>query len=127
MIDVSDLALGELDLLQALADATSTQGELLCIACSLDFDVSTVEEYLARWPQKFPQAVLLTLINWYSNSDEPVPSRIEVLKDTYSEVYLGVPFSRSLNSTPSSIPSLSPHPIVHILAEPLDESVGPTV
>ena len=50
VIDVSDLAPGELDLLQALADATSTQGELLCIAHALDFDVSTVEEYLARWP-----------------------------------------------------------------------------
>ena len=127
MINVLDLAPGELDLLQALADATSTQGELLCIARALDFDVSTVEEYLVRWPQKFPQVVLLTLVNWYSNSDEPVPSRIEVLKDAYSEVYLGVPFSRSLNSTQSSIPGLSPHPIVHILAEPLDESAGPTV
>ena len=127
VIDVSDLTPGELDLLQALADATSTQGELLCIARALDFDVSTVEEYVARWPQKFPQVVLLTLVNWYSNSDEPVPSKIEVLKDAYSEVYLGVPFSRSLNSMQSSIPGLSPHPIVHLLAEPLDESAGPTV
>ena len=47
VIDVSVLAPGELDLLQALADATSTPGELLCIARALDFDVSTVEEYLA--------------------------------------------------------------------------------
>ena len=27
----------------------------------------------------------------------------------------------------SSIPGLSPHPIVHMVAEPLDESVGPAV
>ena len=27
----------------------------------------------------------------------------------------------------SSIPGLSPHPIVHIVAEPLDESAGPAV
>ena len=47
VIDVSDFAPGELNLLQALADATSTLGELLCIAHALDFDVSTVEEYLA--------------------------------------------------------------------------------
>ena len=47
VIDVSVLASGELDLLQALADATSIPGELLCIAHALDFDVSTVEEYLA--------------------------------------------------------------------------------
>ena len=47
VINVSVLAPGELDLLQALADATSTPGELLCIARALDFDVSTVEEYLA--------------------------------------------------------------------------------
>ena len=127
VINVSVLAPGELDLLQALADATSTPGELLCISHALDFDVSTVEEYLARWPQKFSQVVLLTLINWYSNSDEPVPSRIEVLKDDYSEVYLGVPFSRSLNNMHSSTPSRSPHPIVHIVVEPLDESAGPTV
>ena len=127
VINVSDLALGELDLLQALADATSTQGELLCIAHALDFDVSTVKEYLAQWPQKFSQVVLLTLVNWYSNSDEPVPSWIEVLKDAYSEVYLGVPFSWFLNSSQFSIPRLSPHPIVHILDEPLDESAGPTV
>ena len=47
VVDVLDLAPGELDLLQALADATSMQGELLCIARAFDFDVSTVEEYLA--------------------------------------------------------------------------------
>ena len=127
VIDVLDLAPGELDLLQALANATSTPGELLCIASALDFDISTIEEYLAQWPQKFSQVVLHTLVNWYSNSDEPVPSRIEVLKDAYSEVYLGVPFSQSLNSMQSSIPGLSPHPVVHIVAEPLDESVGPAV
>ena len=82
---------------------------------------------MARWPQKFSQVVLLTLVNWYSNSDDPVPSRIEVLKDAYSEVYLGVPFSQSLIGKQSSIPGLSPHPIVHIVAEPLDESAGPAV
>ena len=42
-------------------------------------------------------------------------------------MYLGVPFSQSLNSTQSSIPGLSPHPIVYIVAEPVDESAGPAV
>ena len=40
---------------------------------------------------------------------------------------LGVPFSQSLNNMHSSIPGCSPHPIVNIVAEPLDESAGPAV
>ena len=86
-----------------------------------------VEDYLTRWPQKLSQVVLLTLVRWYTNSDEPVPSRIEVLKDAYSSVYLGVPFARLLTVHRPHIPGLIPHPIIHILDEPLDESAGPAV